>query len=207
MKTRLFELEKNGLATRRRSLQAATLVDLMVSLSLGLLVMAAVLAVHLFGLRMFELTKAKLGASDEARTALGRLTTEIRTAKIIRVGDGTINSFTEVADGMAQIGSAIRVFPSTNTNAFVQYYLDGDALKRVTNNSTVAAVVANSISNNIVFRAENFRGVALTNNEDNRVIALTMQFYQLQYPPVPIGAGSYYDYYQLSTKITRRALE
>ena len=47
----------------------------------------------------------------------------------------------------------------------------------------------------------------LTNNENNRVIGLTLQFYQIQYPVIRIGPGELYDFYQLRTKITRRTLE
>jgi hypothetical protein len=68
-------------------------------------------------------------------------------------------------------------------------------------------VVANSISNAIVFRAENHLGQILTNNQNNRVISLELQFYQIAYPVVNIGPGQLFDYYQLRTRITRRALE
>jgi hypothetical protein len=80
-------------------------------------------------------------------------------------------------------------------------------LKRTTNGSTAVSIVANSITNQLVFTAENFKGQVLTDNENNRVIGLTLQFYQIAYPIVQIGPGSYYDFYQLRTKITRRALE
>jgi hypothetical protein len=66
--------------------------------------------------------------------------------------------------------------------------------------------VANSISNNLVFSAEDYSGSILTNNENNRVIGVTLAFFQLQYPSIPIGPGSIYDFYQLRTKITRRTV-
>jgi hypothetical protein len=47
----------------------------------------------------------------------------------------------------------------------------------------------------------------LTNNFNNRVIGVTLEFFQLQNPTVPIGPGSVFDYYRLRTKITRRAIE
>jgi hypothetical protein len=68
-------------------------------------------------------------------------------------------------------------------------------------------VVANAITNSMVFTSEDFSGTVISNNLNNRVIGLSLQFYQLQYPKVTIGPGSYYDFYQLRTKITRRALE
>jgi len=36
------------------------------------------------------------------------------------------------------------------------------------------------------------------------VIGVTLQFYQLEYPLVKVGPGSFYDFYQLHTRVTRR---
>ena len=40
-----------------------------------------------------------------------------------------------------------------------------------------------------------------------RVIGIDMEFYKLDNPMISFGHGSYYDYYRLQTKVTRRALE
>lgn len=186
-----------------------TLSELMVTMGVTMLVMAGVLSSHMFGLRLFELTKAKLGASDEARAAVSKMIDEVRGAKILRIGQGNLGSFTEVPVNTVQSGSAIQIHPTTNLNDFVRYFWDAadNKLKRTTNGATSVSVVAHAISNQLVFTAEDYRGVILTNNENNRVIGLTLQFYQLQYPSVSIGPGNYYDFYQLRTKITRRTLE
>jgi hypothetical protein len=180
----------------------------MVTMVLVLLVMAGVLAAHAFGLRLFEMSKTKLGASDDARAAVSLMVSEIRAAKLIRIGDGNAASFTAVAVDSPQRGSAIQVYPTTDTNTFVRYYRDTDQkLKRLTSGVTNATVVASAISNQVVFTSEDFNGTILTNNENNRVIGLALQFYQLEYPSVSIGPGNLYDFYQLRTKITRRTLE
>lgn len=185
------------------------MVEMMVAMSVLLLVLAGILSSHVFGMRMFQISRSKLGASDEARKAISMLVQEIRTAKLVKLGDGTLTKFTEVGINSPQKGSAIQIYPSTDTNDFVRYFWDsGDKkLKRTTDATNSVAVVANSITNSLVFTAEDFQGNILTNNENNRVIGLTLQFYQIQYPIVLIGPGQYYDYYQLRTKITRRALE
>ena len=91
---------------------------------------------------------------------------------------------------------------------FVRYFRDSDEkLKRVANGSPTPTVIASAISNQVVFTSEDFMGAVLTNNENNRVIGLALQFYQLEYPSVSIGPGNLYDSYQLRAKITRRALE
>ncbi|MBI4663659.1 MAG: prepilin-type N-terminal cleavage/methylation domain-containing protein [Verrucomicrobia bacterium] len=188
---------------------AFTLPEMMIASSILALVLAGVLASHLFGVRLIEITKAKLGASDEARRALSKLAGEVRSAKMIKIGDGNSSGFSEVADGLAQKGSALQIYPSTNTAVFVRYFLDGDSqrLMRVTGDDQSSSVVANCITNSQIFTSEDYAGNILTNNQNNRVIGLMLQFYQIQYPVIQIGPGNYYDYYQLRTRVTRRALE
>ena len=200
---------KLQLATNSRGQIAFTLSELMVSSSILLLVIAGVLSAHLFGQRMFSLTQAKLSASDDSRVAISRLVGEIRSAKSLKVGSGNLAAFTEVALSNLQQGSALQVYLSTNTNAFVRYYWDStdQKLKRTTNGATSGEIIAHSLTNSLVFTSEDFNGTILTNNQNNRVIGITMQFYQMQYPVIHIGPGYYYDFYQLRAKITRRALE
>jgi len=187
--------------------KAFTLTELMVATTVFALAMAGLLSIHLMGLRIFELTKAKIGANEEARESLSKIVTDVRSAKTVLVGDGSASAFTECALGTLQQGNAVRIFLSTNTNTFIQYYRDNEnRLMRVTSDSN-AAVMARSISNSVVFTSEDYRGNVLTDNQNNRVIGLLLQFYQVQYPIVQIGPGSLFDYYQLRTRVTRRTLE
>ncbi len=193
----------------RASCLAFTLAEVTVAMAVFMLILAGVLTAHLFGVRLFEVTKSKLGASDEARRAVSLLISEIRSAKAVKIGNGNISSFTEIGPNTLQRGSAIQIYSSTNTNSVVRYFWDvsDKKLKRTVDNSASLSIVANSISNSMVFTSEDYSGNTLTNNENNRVIGLTLQFYQIQYPVVQIGQGYYFDYYQLRTKITRRTLE
>lgn len=192
-----------------RCLRAYTLTEVMITMALVIVVFAAILSSHAFGMRLFEMTKAKLGASDDARGAVSTLVSEIRAAKTVRIGTGSLTSFAEAAANSPQAGNAVEIYPTTNTGVFVRYYFDPDdsKLKRATNNAAEAHVVAHSVTNRQVFTSEDFAGNVLTNAENNRVIGLTLHFCQLQYPTVAIGPGHHYDYYQLRTKITRRTLE
>jgi hypothetical protein len=188
---------------------AFTLAEMLVCMSLLFLFLSGTLSAHLFGMRMFQITKAKLGASDDARQAITLLTSEIRTAKMVRIGSGGLSSFTEVPTNTPQIGGAIQIYPTTNTNSFVRYFWDSadTRLKRTTNGSTAVDVIAHYITNNLVFTSEDYAGNVLTDNQNNRVIGLSLQFYQIEFPIYLIGPGNYFDYYQLRTKITRRVLE
>jgi Tfp pilus assembly protein PilW len=195
-------------ATVQRRWLGYTLTEIMVTMVVIMMVLAAVISCHLLGLRLFELTKAKLGASDDARHAIGLLISEIRSAKIVRVGSGDLDSFTAVGVNTPHRGNALEVYATTNTNFWVRYFLDSDKkLKRATNGASTARVIASSISNSNqpVFSAEDFTGTPLLNNSRDYVIGLNLQFSQLQYPEVEIGPGQFYDYYQLQTRVTPRA--
>ncbi|MDB6037184.1 MAG: hypothetical protein JWM99_1025 [Verrucomicrobiales bacterium] len=189
--------------------RAFTLPEIMVTSALLLMVVAGMLTGHLFGIRMFQITKAKLGASDDARRAVGELINDIRSGKIIKVGTGTISNFTEVGFGAREAGSAIQIYGNaTNTNAFTRYFLDTDnRLKRTTNGSTAVSVVASFVTNSVIFTSEDESGTVISNNLNNRVIGMMLQFYQIQYPIVKVGPGNFYEYYQLSSKVTRRTHE
>lgn len=185
-----------------------TLTEMLVAMAVVLLVITGVISTHLYSLRMFELIKPKLSAADEAREAIARLSEEVRSAFLVRVGQGGSNSFTEVAPNAPQQGSAIQIYPTSDPNTFIRYFWDNEErkVKRASSGAPVVTVIANSVSNQVVFASEDFAGTVLTNNQNNRVISMTLQFYQIQYPAIAIGPGSLYDFYQLKTKITRRTL-
>ena len=70
--------------------------------------------------------------------------------------------------------------------------------------------LAGYITNSVIFRAEDFLGNAVTNSlQNNQVYSLTLQFYQWEYPVGYSGSGhplNQYNYYQLRTRVCRRAL-
>ena len=185
-----------------------TLVEMLVTMVTTVMVMGAVMAAYIYGLKMLQFTKPKLGASDEARQAISMLTDEIRASRVVKIGSGDVSTFTEVSPFTAQLGSALQLYPTTNYNQFIRYFWDraDQKLKRTTNGMTSTYVVANSVSNEFVFRAEDHLGNLMSNNFNNRVIAMDLKFYQIQYPITPVGPGNYYDFYQLRCKFTRRTL-
>jgi hypothetical protein len=195
-------------AQTARSQEAFTFPEMMVTTAVSMLVMAGLITTYMFGLRLFEFVKPKISASDNARVALGKIADELRSAHLIRIGQGGLTNFTEVSPGLLQQANSIQIYGSTNTNYYARYYWDPAdlKLKRTTNGSTYAYVIANSVSNQLVFTSEDYAGNILTNNQNNRVIGLTLQFYQIEYPIMRIGPGQFYDFYQMRTKITRRKL-
>lgn len=185
-----------------------TLVEVLVTMVTMILAVGAVLAAYIYAIKMTQYTRPKLGASDEARQAISLITDEIRSARSLKVGSGNLSGFTECAPFSAQKGNAIQICPTTNTSQFIRYYWDSadKKLKRTTDGSSSSLVVANAVSNQLIFTAEDHLGNVLSNNFNNRVIGMTLSFYQIQYPVTPVGPGNYYDYYQLRARITRRTL-
>lgn len=204
-----FPITCNHRRERRLDLRAFTLAEIQVSMAVIMLVIGGVISSHVFGLKLNESTRARLSASDAARNAIGRLVVDVRSAKSIQVGNGTYAAFAPVADGSTQRGSAIRIYPTTNTNSFVVYYRDSSdsCLKRAETAAPSPKKIAEFLTNSILFTSENFKGQPLTDNEDNRVIGVDLQFYQIRYPITTVGPGGFFDYYQVQTKITRRVLE
>ncbi|MBI5385759.1 MAG: hypothetical protein HZA90_13855 [Verrucomicrobia bacterium] len=201
--------EKPARVARARRLQRAlTLPEMMITLAVFIVTLGGVMASHLYGLRMAQVICPKLGASDEARAAVSKLVEEVRSAKILRVGTGSLQGFAEIPVNTPQRGNSIQIYPSLETNAWVRYFWDStdNRLKRTTNGASSTMVVANAVSNQLVFTAEDYAGRILTNNYDNRIIGLKLEFFQIQYPKTAVGPGNYYDYYQLHTRIARRSI-
>jgi prepilin-type N-terminal cleavage/methylation domain-containing protein len=189
--------------------RAFTLPEIMVVMALfGMLVLAMVTC-QIFGMRLERISETKLAATAAGRKALNQVRNEIRSGKMLEIGTGDAASFTPISDNASQVGNALQIYPTTNTSNFIRYYLDtGDnSLKRITSFDAQPEVLAGFITNQLVFRAENFQGDVLTNHQDNRVIRMTLEFYRWEYPIATVGNGGMYDYYRLQTRITRRMIE
>jgi type II secretory pathway pseudopilin PulG len=190
---------------------AFTLVEVMMASSVMMVILAGLITSHIFGLRMFQIANAKITADTDARKAISQMTDEIRGAKWLEVGNWDANNkiFTEAVEGQPQQGNALQIYSTQTNTPYVRYYKDvaSSELKRITSSNAKPQVIAHSVSNNVVFTSENMLGQVIKTNENNRVIGLNLQFYQIEYPIIKIGPGQHYDYYQVNTKITRRTLE
>jgi len=188
---------------------AFTLPEIMIAIGIFSLIVVAVISSQLFGMKMFIMTQSKLSAANGARTVMNRVRDEIRSGKIMVVGNGGSNSFSTILSNAPRVGNALRIYPTTATNNFVQYYRDSSdqKLKRVVSGSSEIDELASYVTNQIVFRAEDFGGNVLTNDQNNRVIRMTLDFYQWEFPIMIAGHGGYYDYYRLQTRISRRTIE
>ena len=181
---------------------AFTLPELMIAVAVFSFVVIGVISANLFGLRMFQITENKLTANDAARRIIGKVTDDIRNCKTSCVGDVTNGTFVSVADGQPQAGTAVMINPTTNSTDFIIYFLNGadNTFMRATSAGAIS-ILARSITNKIVFRAQDFLGNVLTNNQNNRVVHFDLEFFQ------PAREGVVSDYYKMEAAITRRSLQ
>lgn len=187
-----------------------TLVEMLTAMTVFVMSIGALMSVHIFGAKLYELSKAKLGVSDEARIGLAGFIDEVRTNGLIFTGYGSISSFASNADGTPHVGNAIRIhatnsLPDITNDYFVQYVVDSNThnLYRIGKGDVTPKIIVHSVTNMNVFSQEDWRGNVLTNVLNNRVIGLFLQITQLN-PQISVTTGGVFDYYQLRSKATKR---
>jgi len=192
---------------KTRTQTAFTLVETLIATSIFSLMMAGLISITIFGMKQNELAISKAGACEQARNAMNVIANDIRASKVWQIGNGGQGTFTPIPNGTAQQGNAIQVNLTTATNTFILYYFDRTAatnnvLRRWHSGDANTTKLAQYLTNNMFFRAEDPRGNTQTNLTHKGVIHAYMEFCQYQYPLTFIGPGYYYDYYKTELRIT-----
>lgn len=179
---------------------AFSLPEALIAATIFALLLGGVVGANLFGMRMFQLTETKLKAGDGARMALGAMSDEIRNCSASWVGDVTNGTFVALVDGQPQSGSALLLQPTTNATNFVIYFLNpsDQTFRRSALSTARTTIVAQTVTNQAIFCAQDFLGNVLTNTQNNRVIHATLEFFQPQ-KWLPTA-----DYCKLETSVSRR---
>ena len=178
-------------------------------------------AIQIFGLRVYTLAATKLTATTGGREAMNHIRDDIREAKTLTVGNlltaGNPTTYSPYGGTNLAQGNALLIYPTTNSIPFTIYYLDTTTPPTnnlveyvVTSAGTNSTILASYITNSIIFDAEDFMNNVLTNDaKNNQVYGVTMQFSQWEYPIATVGGVGLnaYDFYQLRTKVCRRALD
>jgi hypothetical protein len=205
---------------RWRNICGFTVVEMVIVAATFIFLVGAMVCLQIFALRIYTLAATKLTATAGGREALNQIRDQIRGGKIVYVGNCsnmTSSSFKFITNAPQQ-GNALIVYPTTNMTWYSVYYLDtSTATNRliqfnVTNNNVInyTNTLANYVTNQIVFDARDWLNNIVTNEQclDNRLlIEVTMQFSQWEYPIAFAGTNGLnaYDYYQLRTRVFRRA--
>src|ERR1017187_8557342 len=208
------ELMSAGAGHGRRA-QAFTLAEMMISVFIFVFMVLGVIYVWMFAMRYDELSCSKLGASDKSRMSFDILTSDIRAAKWWKVGTGNDTSFTACVNATNQVGNALKLSSSGDTNspAYIIYYFDTAAcqLCRLSNGVPTIKIIAQSLTNSgtlgngttntsMSFYAENYDGTRAMDWQYKYAIVTTMEFCQYQYPLTKVGPGYYYNYYRIQIK-------
>ena len=179
-----------------------TLIEVIVASSLLAMVVLAILSCHLAGLRFTGFVLPKIQNAEYSRQLVSRMIEEIRCANTVSIGTGTVSSFTNAAANRPQAGNAIRIYPnSPSTNSsYIYYFQDTNTwtVKRMDLNSTQPLVIADQVTNLLVFTMENFSGTVLTNPQNNCVLSMLLQMRRAT------SVQGVSDTLQVRSKITRR---
>jgi prepilin-type N-terminal cleavage/methylation domain-containing protein len=186
-----------------------TLAEMLVASTIFLvIIVAAMISVQLYGLRVYNLATTKVKATASARETINDIRDRVRTAQAVGVGIYTNGNFTPIATGLNVIGNALKITPNTNSPGFVVFFQDPDNTNiSLASNGVVINVEANFVTNYYCFQAEDYQQNVLTNiNQNNPVISVELMFSQLAFAANRSGvAGDAYDYYRLRTRMTMRA--
>ena len=208
-----------------RRCAAFTMVEMMISSGIYLAVFVGVIiAIQVFALRVYTLAATKLTATQGSRKALNQIRDDIRQGKGLLVGvANNSGTFTPTYGTNLASGNALIIYATTNFGGppYSLYYLQTNTVSGSSSNVLVYCAVTTSTTNQVslatyitnldVFAAQDCYGNVITNFiQNNQVFAIKMQFYQWEYPLAVVSSNSAwnaYDYYQLRTKVCRRALD
>jgi prepilin-type N-terminal cleavage/methylation domain-containing protein len=204
----------NGIRTWPQGKSAGfTLAEMLVALGIFSMLIAWMVSAQIYGMRVYTLAATKLVATAGARHAMDEIRDQIREANEVDVGNCSSDwtSFSVITNG-AQQGNAMEIFPTTNSTPYLIFYLQTggtNQLMRYDSSRDTAQQLANFITNEVVFDAEDLWGNVQTNNVNNRVIRITLQFSQWEYPIGRVGGTNFnsYNLYQLRSRVTRRAVD
>jgi hypothetical protein len=170
---------------QRRRAMGFTLSEVLIASAILLLVVTGILTAHLFGLKMFQVSQTKLSATEWSRRTFGKITDQVRASETIQILNVDTNgNFTGLLDGEVQQGNALQIFPMTNTDTYVIYFVDladtNKTFRQITATPAVTNVfiLADSVTNSTIFTAQDRSGNVLTNLVNNGVIHLVLEFNQ-----------------------------
>ena len=189
-----------------RECYAFTLVELLVSLMIFVIIVAAMVSMEIFDMRTYTQSATKMIANADGRKTMNLIRDQVRCASTVYVGIYSNSAFASIPSGQPQVGNALQIKNSTTGNTLVVYQDPANTNVCLLNNGAVS-VLAKSMTNYYCFHAEDFQTTTLTNYQNNPVIVVQMQFVQWEYP-IGYRAGSQanaYNYYYLRSRVTMRS--
>lgn len=186
--------------------KAFTLVELMTSIGLLTLVVIAVLACNLTGLKIAKISQVQMQASTDSHMVMGMLMKETRGAYSLQVGTNTSGVFAAVPDGRVQAGTALQVYPTNDTTIWICYYYvpASNALFRAQNGLAAKRVISSLTNSLPIFAFEDFAGNSITNTTPSFPALVSVN---LRFASTVASLGTNLlstNYYSVRTKLTPR---
>ena len=179
-----------------------TLPEILIAMTIFLLMIVGIIFANLFGLKMFQMNETKLTVTQWSRETIGNITAEVHSCNSVLVGNVTNGDFEGLLNGETQQGTGLLIYPTTNPTNYIIYFVNpSDQTFRRTDQTGNAVILADSVTNTIIFTAQDLSGNVLTNNQNNQVIHLILEFYQ----PERFMQGA--DYYKLETSVKQRVVQ
>ena len=191
---------------RARSVAGFTLIEILMATAIFGLVIGGMIYSHVIGGRLYQLTLAKLGGTDEARRALGWIEMDVRAARLLDIGSGSAASFAPALSGAVQRGNALQLSFTTNSASYVRYFVDAPTgtLYRQLSWEARPRALAQHLTDPQIFLGEDYGATPQTGENDATVVRVLLTFSQLTYPRVNVGATNFFESFQIQTRITRR---
>jgi prepilin-type N-terminal cleavage/methylation domain-containing protein len=177
-----------------------TLPELLIAITIFTLLVGGIVASNLWGLRLFQVTRTKMNATAWSRLTMEKLQDDIHGCASLQLGSVTNNLFTGVLDGQLQQGSGLLIYPSSDTNNYILYYINAadHTLRRAATNDSV--ILANSVVNPQPFSAQGMAGNILTNRANNALIHVVLNIQQ------PASYLQNADLYKFETSVKQRVV-
>ena len=177
---------------------AFTLAEMITTVAVFSLVVIAMVSLQLFGFKMNSLTAAKLKSTASSLKVLNQVRDNVKEAYSVSVGNGNGASFTNTGT----TGDALQVYPGTNLNNYLRFYLmaNTSGLYELNSTNNQVSLIATNIINPTPFATVGFQGNISSSGQEHYAIRMELQFAQLDYT-VPSNT---WDYYMLETEMTPR---
>ncbi len=179
------------------------LPSLLIAATLLLLVIAAALSTHVFGMKMMGIIETNRGVDDRTRQALQYLEAEVQDAANVMVGRMAGSKFLPTEPDVEQTGSALMVIPRNPESVPVLYYVDPKmgSLHRMIQGQTKASLVAEHLADADAFLFEDYSGRVMTNLAASQVLHARLRFAKVGAGRVGAGQGQAFKQYELNSKI------
>ncbi|WCJ59395.1 hypothetical protein NXS98_17010 [Fontisphaera persica] len=160
---------------------AFTLPELMITGAILVLLLAAVISGHVFGLRFLRLIEIAAATNESDRRLVRLLSSDLASATFWEIGSGSETTFSRLGPNRLQKANALQIYYvawETSQTQYTRYYLSAreDMLFRLHWQDKAPQLMSTSIINSGIFTLEDAAGNILSNRIQQPVLGVNIQF-------------------------------